>query len=333
MQNARQLLESSGDTRSTFYSSVLSSLGQLLMNSGQTVAAAKTYSEGAAVQQRNGRGGTRAYLLAQGNVQTAHFRMGEILASANLLAEIGRRQAKLANADDVSYSSLINTASVALRLRRPDPAVAKLTDVRARARAAGDQYFFQNATSELALSRLQAGRPEAEVLEPIEDMIRSYPDGMKSLPLVTLVNMSRIRIELDLRDRLVAQADQHAQELLTLIIGNKTANKRQEYFAEWLAAKAALAAGDPPRAMAHAERAVTVIAPAARGSDTSADVGEALLTLGKAQRAANMPAAAATLARAARCLENGYGADHPATREARLLNTTSDKAATTSGSP
>lgn len=58
----------------------------------------------------------------------------------------------------------------------------------------------------------------------------------------------------------------------------------------------------------------------ARGPDTSADVGEALLLLAKAEIAqGRAPEAQPLLERAARCLTNGLGADHAMTREALAL--------------
>jgi hypothetical protein len=58
----------------------------------------------------------------------------------------------------------------------------------------------------------------------------------------------------------------------------------------------------------------------ARGPDTSADVGEALLLLAEAEAAQGRTTEAQPLlARAARCLTNGLGADHPLTREALAL--------------
>jgi len=55
----------------------------------------------------------------------------------------------------------------------------------------------------------------------------------------------------------------------------------------------------------------------ARGTDTSANVGEALLLLAKAEIAQGRTTEAQPLLeRAARCLTNGLGANHAMTREA-----------------
>ncbi|HYM35463.1 MAG TPA: tetratricopeptide repeat protein, partial [Steroidobacteraceae bacterium] len=53
-------------------------------------------------------------------------------------------------------------------------------------------------------------------------------------------------------------------------------------------------------------------------ADTSADVGDALLLLGKALLAQGKKAEAEPLLkRALQCLTNGYGADHPTTLETK----------------
>ena len=58
----------------------------------------------------------------------------------------------------------------------------------------------------------------------------------------------------------------------------------------------------------------------ARGVDTSAEVGEALLALARARLAlGSEDGVEPSLERALRCLTNGLGPEHPLTREARVL--------------
>jgi serine/threonine-protein kinase len=84
-------------------------------------------------------------------------------------------------------------------------------------------------------------------------------------------------------------------------------------------ARVQAAAGDAPRALSAAHEAVTVAERVARDPARSADVGEALLLLALAQRAANSGDAAATAQRAARALAAGLGDAHRLTREAAAL--------------
>ena len=84
-----------------------------------------------------------------------------------------------------------------------------------------------------------------------------------------------------------------------------------------LAARAALALGRSAEAEQFAHQALSIAEAVARGPDTSADVGEALLLLAKAEIAQGRATEAQPLLeRAARCLTNGLGADHALTREA-----------------
>jgi hypothetical protein len=67
-----------------------------------------------------------------------------------------------------------------------------------------------------------------------------------------------------------------------------------------------------------ANDALAISETVARGPDTSADVGEALLLLAKAKIELGAAQQARTLLeRSVRCLTNGLNADHPLTREAQ----------------
>jgi len=95
---------------------------------------------------------------------------------------------------------------------------------------------------------------------------------------------------------------------------------RSNYLASLLASRTALAVGDAVRAIEHARAALKIVEPIARGPDTSADVGDALLLLARGLIAQHHDdEAQPLLARAVRCLRNGYGTDHPTTREAEAL--------------
>jgi hypothetical protein len=89
-----------------------------------------------------------------------------------------------------------------------------------------------------------------------------------------------------------------------------------------LAADAALALGRSADAEHFAREELQLTEAVARGPDTSADVGEALLVLAKTEIAQGRSLEAKSLLeRAARCLANGLGADHALTREALSLAT------------
>jgi hypothetical protein len=84
------------------------------------------------------------------------------------------------------------------------------------------------------------------------------------------------------------------------------------------AARIELAGGSASVAERYARAAVEVAEGVARDPAPSADVGEALLLLGLAQRAAgNLSAARQSFQRASVTLTNGLGAEHRLTREAK----------------
>jgi hypothetical protein len=87
-----------------------------------------------------------------------------------------------------------------------------------------------------------------------------------------------------------------------------------------VASRIALREGITRDAEQFARDALRISEPIARGPDTSADVGEALLRLAQAQLAADGNADVhALLERSVRCLTNGLAGEHPLTVEARKL--------------
>jgi hypothetical protein len=87
-----------------------------------------------------------------------------------------------------------------------------------------------------------------------------------------------------------------------------------------LAAELVLRQSQPEAAERYARDALPLAEAIARGPDTSAEVGEMLLLLAKAELAQHRtPEARVTIERALRCLSNGYGANFATTLEAREL--------------
>jgi hypothetical protein len=104
--------------------------------------------------------------------------------------------------------------------------------------------------------------------------------------------------------------------------GATTLKPLDERAALSLAARASLGSGRPADAERYARRLLGVTEAVARGPDSSADVGEALLLLAKAEIAqGRVTEAQPELERAVRSLTNGLGADQALTREALALTT------------
>jgi hypothetical protein len=87
-----------------------------------------------------------------------------------------------------------------------------------------------------------------------------------------------------------------------------------------MAARIALEQGRASDAQQLSSDALQLSERMARGANTSADVGEALLLQARARAASARPAELRMLLeRAVQCLDNGFGNEHPVTREARAM--------------
>jgi tetratricopeptide (TPR) repeat protein len=106
----------------------------------------------------------------------------------------------------------------------------------------------------------------------------------------------------------------------SLVLNRDAKNGRDARASLNLAARASLALGQPEDAEKFARQALQLAEAVARGPDTSADVGEALLLVAMANIAEGRAAEAQPLLeRSVRCLTNGLGGAHPRTEEAIQL--------------
>jgi tetratricopeptide (TPR) repeat protein len=314
------MMEAAGETRGVLYNTVLSGLGSELMDEGRVADALAVSRQVVDSNARNGRGGTRQQLVAEQNVATILYRLGEVRESYELRRQIQHQLAQLTNGEEVRAVFLANAAGCANRLARYDPALDLLPAAAGRAERDGDLSMFRFISTELARTRLRMGLPRAEVEAPLGHLEATRLGGEPALDTTTRVLVDSIRAELDMREGQRQAADHRAEQLLRTLDDLKFNRPRSRYLASLLASRTALAADDAARATEHARAALRLVEPIARGPDTSADVGDALLLLARALIAQHHDTEARPLlARAILCLRNGYGADHPTTREAEAL--------------
>jgi serine/threonine-protein kinase len=315
-QKARAMMESAGETHGVVYSIVLWGLGADLMESGRVTDALAVSQLVMSNNAANGRAGTRMQLLAEQNVAATLYRLGEIRESHAMRLRIRAELSKTDHPDEMRTAFVVNEAISANRLLRQDPALELLPGAVDRAEREGDLVMLRVASVELARTRMLMGlkRPEVEApLNHLDPATISADPGARVL-------VDSVRIELDLREGKLKSADQRASQLVHDLTAAKSIRPRSAYLASALASRTALAVGDGTRAAVFARSALHVVEPMARGPDTSADVGEALLMLGRALIAQDQVVEARPLLqRAVRCLRNGYGPDHPTTREAEAL--------------
>jgi tetratricopeptide (TPR) repeat protein len=317
---ARAMLEAAGETRSILYNTVLSGLGTELMDEGRVAEALSVSRQVVDNNAHNGRGGTRAQLVAEQNVATTLYRLGEVRESYELRLQIRDQLAKLTHGEELRTVFIGNAASCANRLARYDPALDLLATAAVRAERDGDLSMFRFISAELARTRLRMGLPRADVEAPLNHLEATRLGGEAALDTATRVLVESVRTELDMREGEPQTADPRAERLVRTLADLKFNRPRSNYLASSLASRTALAVGDAARAIEHARAALRIVEPIARGPDTSADVGDALLLLARALIAQHHDAEARPLlARAVRCLRNGYGTDHPTTRAAEAL--------------
>jgi serine/threonine protein kinase len=315
-RQSRAMLEDAGATRGTLYNAVLSDIATDLMDVGRLAEALATYELSVEAHARNGRAGTRGALVAEQNVVTALYRMGEVRASYQASLRGAERRARFLSGEETSATSDVNLATTANRLRLDAPVLQRLPDLAARAEREGDQNNFRSASVELGWSLYWKGAPRGAVEAPLLHL-EAAQQG-RALPLSTRTRAAALRVELDLRDGRADQARARSDALVAEL--GPSTPLRTALMARTLAARAALAADDAAAALGHAQAALALVAPIARGPDTSADVGDCLLLMGRAKHALGRPQEArADLERAQRCLLNGYGPDHPSAAAAAEL--------------
>jgi serine/threonine-protein kinase len=311
LQGARRLLEDSGQTYRLAYTSVLNDLGGVY-NETRRLAQALTMAQLiGATHEKYGRGGTTARLMALQNEAVVRFNLGEIAASMGAIEQVRDRRRKIQGDSSEPLSMTSTYADRLVRVGRIQEGLDLARAASAQARSSGNTLWLVFALRTMCTAFIQLGQlSDAETTIQETAVALGKGSGMDQHFLGLL---DRLRGLLELKRGDPTAALQSAQASLAAMASGANAKPFDERTSLNLAARAALAAGRYANAEHFAHQLLRVAEADARGPDTSADVGEALLLLAEAE------AAQPLLARAARCLTNGLGADHPLTREALAL--------------
>jgi tetratricopeptide (TPR) repeat protein len=316
LEKARALLESSASTRRLPYTSTLTDLGFLHFQAGEFKEALELNRLVRDALERNGRGGTLAMVITISNQGQIHYRMGEALQAEELGRQSIERLRALRQTEPLSPAQSVAYAITLIRLDRAAEAERLLAGAVAQARADNNEYWAARAAHTRGAALLELGRTaesEAEFLAA-EAYWKRDPTGNRD----RIADLERSRAELDL-----ARGDaEQARKRITVLLTEMGFPERRDApvlpAALRSAARIELSGGSPAVAQSYAQAAVELARTVARDPEQSADVGEALLLLGLAQRAAdNLDAAHQSFQRATVSLTNGLGADHRLTREAR----------------
>lgn len=314
---AKRELEANGEIHRPTYSLILTLLSSVYIDEGQPARGLAMYDLIRDVHERYGRGGTAAHLVILQNRAAALYYLGEIRSALAQRLDINRRLSQLDPAGAVPVFYSVNHARVLLRLRRADEALPFARAAVDRARRGGNPFMLKHALSTLADASLQLGDMSGALaaVDEAENLVGQGPQRRDSAVLI-----DNLAARVDLARGQTANARARIDSALQAVgyPQGDPVNITDDLLIT--AADIALRDGRAAAAEEYARAALSVTEGMARGPETSADVGEALLRLADALVAQRKYADAMLLVeRAERCLSNGLGPDHALTQRARTI--------------
>jgi serine/threonine protein kinase len=318
LERARRLMEGSQQTYLYAYTALLTDLGGVYNETSRLAQALQMAQIIGATHEKFGRGGTMARLVARQNEATVLFNMGEIRASFLVMEEVRKGRLAIQGDESAPLSSTVNDAYRLVRLGKPQQGLDLALAAAARARSAGNSRWLILGLRSAAMGYVDLGKlPQAE--STIDEAKTAVANGSPTDP-----NYKGLVDHLDglvsLRRGDFAAALRSANASLDAIGVAARPTSRSARMSLNLASAAAIGLGQPADGERFAREALAIAQFLARGPDTSADVGEALLLLAKAEIAQGRRAdAQPLLERAVRCLTNGLGPEHELSREATSL--------------
>lgn len=311
LQQARHWLEHTGETRGLRYNAVLTDLGGIYFNTARYKEALEMNQATRDALDRNGRGGTLAKVILTVNQSSLLYRLGEIDAAHKVAVEAVQRMRSLRGSQPLPIAFGVSYGTTLGRLGKWDEAISVLTEAAEQARTLQSEFMSANANHQLARALLGSGR--LDQVAPKLDLAEKVWMANETANRDRLGDLLRTRAELAL-----AQGDVNAAKLaidasLAKLGYGQTGDLAPGLLAALTCASTVyLATGDAAGAATYARDALSTAERIARDPAKSADVGEALLALGKAQQAQGDASASATLARANETLRKSLGLDRAA---------------------
>jgi eukaryotic-like serine/threonine-protein kinase len=332
VRQGMSLLEANGSTYHASYVYLLDELGNIYMARNQPRAVLQIDRTIGDILDRNGRGGTATRLLYRQNEAVSLNALGEIGAALAQQQMINRRIHELETPGQEPSPYRFSYATTLLRMAQPELALQALEGVLDRAQQTGNphatrQTLFLTGSAFLDLARWD------EATAALNEAARLAAAGAGNENVQA--HIESLKARLDLAHGHIDSARRH-RDMALEFAGYRTEKPLRSLARVLLvAAEIALAEGAGVDAERFASDALAIGESVARGPDTSADVGEALLRLAQARIAVSgrieMAPTQSILERAVRCLTNGLDSNHPLTREARSL--LEKRTVTPSGSP
>ncbi|HXW73753.1 MAG TPA: protein kinase [Steroidobacteraceae bacterium] len=296
------------------YTGILGDLGGVYFEQGRFADAYQTALEVGRAFDRGGRGGTLGRGIIHENLAAALLRMGEPRAA--LLELEAARHPSPGVTDESPRTGM--QAKVGLALRR----VGRLHEARAAIAGEADKLLASDAPRLGSQALLEEGeilaelgeveRAREELNRAISIMAR-HPGGGAGLSegyayLADLDTSSGQPAAARRRIEGFLKSEHYPQERTRIILEPALIS----------AARATFALGDFAAAESYADDARSIAERSARGTDTSADVGDALMVLARIDIAMHRATEARPLIeRALRCYTNALGTDAPLTESAR----------------
>jgi serine/threonine-protein kinase len=315
LREAMRAIEAEGSEHRPIYVKAITDLGGIYLSDNQPAAALQMAELAGEVHERNGRGDTSARLVSRQNAAVALSAMGETRRALEQYEIVLRRTRELAPQGQAPTFYAVNYGSLLVSMARPQEALAAIEPAVLRARSTGSPKSLVQALRFYAAALVGIGRfDDAAAAAEEAGKLSARMDRNAQ----TLIENCRTEIALDRGDLNAAGISSKAA-LKFAGYGTEHA-ERQLNRALLLATSVALRSGALTDAEQYGKTALSRTESLARGADTSADVGEALLLLAKVRIAQGSASEAKPLlARAVRCLESALDKQHPLAVEARQL--------------
>lgn len=315
LESAIQTIEAAGGTNYNVYTRMLWTLATIHLERNRIPAALQLGERALDTYKRNGWGDTDDFVNAQQNVALMLSQAGEVSEALARRDQIDRRARELDPDGSEPAFYTHNRSVLLLRMARPDEAEARLESVLDRPREALNRTTLTKLllTSAWAHTEMRQWARADAMLTEAAHFVNGGLGNLRNQLEMRRAHSLLVRGEL-------ASARQHIESALELMKYGTGKPDRSLQKTLIVAADIALQQNRAADAEKFASNALTLGEVAARGPETSADVGEALLRLTKARIALGVTAQARSmLERSVHCLTNGLNADHPLTREAQAM--------------
>jgi serine/threonine-protein kinase len=317
LQQGLRVVEADGSTYRPVYVQILAQLGVLYQSRNQLREMLRVMQLAGELLDRNGRSSTSERLIIRNNVAAALNAMGEIRAALAECEFINQHLAEVGGSAQIPGNIPVNYAAALARMGRLVEALKAVDGVLDRLRSAGNSNALMRGlfTKGSILAQMEHW-DEADLM--LQEAVSRASSGGTNPTTDALIESSLM--QLDLARGNLESAHRHRDRSLALAGYHTPSPQRSLGRVLLMAAQGALAEHAASDAEKFARDALAIHEAVARGPDTSADVGEALLRLAQARISAGSTAGnRSMLELAVRCLTNGLAPNHPLTIEARTL--------------